>query len=128
MVSTSWRKPSKSVAYSLGLLTLWPIVYFLLFISLIFTSFASLSRSPGNNPPADLFRFIFPLHLVTMLLMFALTAIYVVHAFRNEELASDKRTLWVIVLFLGNMLAFPVYWWFYVRPSRPAGPEQPYAV
>jgi hypothetical protein len=38
--------------------------------------------------------------------------------FRNDGLPQDNRTLWVIILFLGNMLAFPVYWWLYLRPGR----------
>lgn len=78
-------------------------------------SFASFGGK--GEPPVDLFKYIFPLHCATMLLMFGLTAAYIVHVFRSDQLPADKRTLWVIVLFMGNMLAFPVYWWFYIRPG-----------
>jgi len=127
MASLPW-KPSKGIAYLLGLLTIWPPVYFCLFMSFIAFSFMSFGRGPGKPPPLDLFRFIFPLHILTMLLMFVLTAVYVVHAFRTDEITADKRTLWVIVLFFGNMLAFPVYWWFHLRPSRAVSSDEPPAV
>jgi hypothetical protein len=123
MTAQPW-KPSKGIAYLLGVLTVWPLIYFCLFMSFMVFSFASFGSGPGKAPSFDLFRFIFPLHLLTMLLMFGLTAAYVVHAFRTDEIASDKRTLWMIILFFGNMLAFPVYWWLYVRPSRPASSEE----
>jgi hypothetical protein len=123
MNSPPW-KPSKPVAYFLAVLTVWPIVYFVLFMSFMVFTFASIGSRTEKAPTLDLFKFIFPLHLLTMLLMIALTAVYVVHAFRDDEVPSDKRTLWVLVLFLGNMFAFPVYWWFYFRPSRPNHSDQ----
>jgi hypothetical protein len=113
------------VAYLLAALTVWPVIYFALFMSWMALTFASFGNNSGKPPGLDLFRYIFPLHLLTMLLMFALTAVYVVHAFRNDELASDKRTLWVIVLFFGNMFAFPIYWWFHMRPSRNSEAPEP---
>lgn len=117
MSSGVW-KPSRPVVYLVALLTIWPPVYFLLFLSFIMFAFASVGGRSGKSQGIDLFTYIFPLHLLTILLMFVLTAVYVVHAFRNDDLPPDKRTLWVIVLFLGNMLAFPVYWWLYLRPTR----------
>ena len=111
-------KPSKPVAYLLAGLTAWPVIYLGLFMSAFAFTFFSFTRKAGETASFDFFKYIFPLHCFTMLLMFGLTAAYVVHAFRNDELPSDKRTLWVVVLFMGNMLAFPVYWWFYVRPRR----------
>jgi hypothetical protein len=111
-----WR-PSKFVAYLIGVLTVWPIVYFALFMSFMAFAFATVGGRSSKPPSANLFMYIFPAHLLTMLLMFALTAVYVVHAFRSDELPSDKRTLWVIILFFGNIFAFPVYWWFYIRPG-----------
>ena len=122
MTTPPWR-PSKSTVYIVGALTAWPPIYFVLFISFLFFTFSSVGRGSGEAQSFDLFRLIFPLHLLTMVLMFALTAVYIVHAFRSDELPADRWTLWVIVLFLGNMLAFPVYWWLYLRPSRPGDTE-----
>lgn len=128
LVTTPW-KPSKSVAYVIAVLTVWPPVYFCLFLAFIAFSFSSIANHPGGGTPRiDLFAYVIPIHLLTMLLMFALTAVYVVHAFRSDEVAQDRRVLWVIILFFGNMFAFPVYWWFYMRPSRPVAAAAPSAV
>ena len=102
----------------IGVLTIWPIVYFFMFLGFMFISFSTIAAHAGKPPSFDAFRYIFPLHLLTMLLMFVLTALYVVHAFRTDRIAEDKRVLWVVILFFGNMVAFPIYWYLYLwRPS-----------
>ena len=121
-----WR-PAKSVAYLIAVLTVWPPIYFCLFLCFIAFSFASINDHHGAFPRTDLFLYVFPLHLFTMILMFALTAVYVVHAFRSDEVAQDRRVLWVIILFFGSMFAFPIYWWFYMRPSRLTAATEPSA-
>lgn len=123
-MSSAW-KPSKPVAYLVAVLTVWPPIYFCLFLSFMAFSFESIGSHAARTPRVDLFRYIFPIHMLTMLLMFALTAVYIVHAFRTDELAQDKRMLWVIVLFFGSIFAFPIYWWFYLRPSRHITPAEP---
>jgi hypothetical protein len=113
--SRGWD-PSKPVALLIGVLSIWPGVYFVAFIGSILFMFANAQ----NQRSMDLFRVILPVHILTMLLMFALTAVYVVHVFKSERLTSDKRLLWVVVLFFGNIVAFPIYWWLYMRPGAQA--------
>ncbi len=121
MTSAPWR-PSRFTTVVLGLLTVWPILYFVLFMGFMAFAFASIG-SGGKGKPFEAFWLIFPLHIATMLLMFALTATYVVHAFRTDRIAGDKRVLWVVVLFLGNMIAFPIYWYLYLwRPEEVFAP------
>jgi predicted membrane channel-forming protein YqfA (hemolysin III family) len=94
------------------LLSVWPIVYFFLFLGLIGYVFVA---SPQNG--FDAFRYIFLVHIATFILMFALMATYLVHLFRDDRLPSDRRILWALVLLLFGIFAFPVYWWLYVRPG-----------
>ena len=107
---------SRSVAAVLGLVSLWPVVYFVSFIVLMFGTMLG-SR---DERFASFFDAVFVVHLVTMLIVMALLAFYVVHLFKNEALSSDRRILWAIVLFMGNLFAFPVYWYLYVwhKPAR----------
>ena len=117
MASSPWR-PSRPVTIFIGILTVWPIVYFCLFVGFMFFSFSAMTASTPKPPSFDLFKYVIPLHLLTMLLMFALTAVYVIHAFRTDRIADNQRVLWVVVLFFGNMIAFPIYWYLYLwRPS-----------
>jgi hypothetical protein len=43
-----------------------------------------------------------------------LLGIYIVNVFKNDRVSKDKKALWVVVLFLGNMIAMPVYWYLYI--------------
>jgi hypothetical protein len=99
----------------LGLASLWPLVYMALFFIFVLSSFFFLSRSAGQEvgPPIS-FMVIFLLHLLTMLWIIALTVFYIVNVFRNQRVDKDKKALWAVVLFMGNVIAMPIYWYLYV--------------
>jgi len=68
---------------------------------------------------------IFPLHFLTMLELFALLVIYIVHLFNTHRVPQDKKALWAVVLFLGNMIAMPIYWYLYIwKEPKQSTPEQ----
>jgi hypothetical protein len=106
------KKPTKIL---LGLASLWPLVYIVFFFIFILSSFFFLSSSAGqeHSPPVS-FMVIFLLHLLTMLWIMALTVFYIVNVFRNERVDKDKKALWAVVLFMGNMIAMPIYWYLYI--------------
>jgi hypothetical protein len=113
------KKPTKLL---LGLATLWPFSYLIFFFVTIF-SLILFMPSAGEGE-SDFFPFlgvILPLHLFTMLSMMALIAFYIVNVFRNDRVEKDKKVLWTIVLFMGNMIAMPVYWYLYIWRESPAG-------
>ena len=99
-----------------GLLSIWPFVYMGLFFALMF---AFWFQTTAEEHGSSLFKLIFPLHCGTMLLTFILVGVYVVHLFRTDAIPSDKKALWAVVLFLGNLMAFPFYWYLYMW--RPLG-------
>jgi len=109
--------PSKSTRILIGVLTVWPPVYFVLFMSFIGLNFFLIDNASHKAPPNIdfFFKYLFPVHCLTMLISFALTAVYIVHAIKNDRIRQDMRVVWIIVLFMGNMFAFPVYWWIYLR-------------
>ena len=96
----------KSSKLLLGAVTLWPIVYFFIFLILIFSAIVF------NAPPT--FAWIFGLHLLTMLLIMGLTIFYIVDVFRNNRVDKDKKALWAIVIFMGNMIGMPIYWYLFI--------------
>jgi hypothetical protein len=108
---------SRGKAITLGIFTAWPFVYVVLFPWLMFGI-----RSSGSGPG---FGIIFPLHLLTMLEIFVLLAICIVYLFRTERVAQDKKALWAVVLFLGHMIAMPVFWYLYIwKEPEQRTPEQ----
>ena len=129
---------SKPMAILVGVFTAWPLVY--MFIFFFFALFISGPFMGGGTPPTgphrayQWFQLLLVLHLGTMLLMAALLAFYIVHVFKNPAI-PDKRTLWAVVLFFGNVIAMPVYWFLYVWrepaaivPPPPPIPPMPGAV
>lgn len=116
MPDAPWR-PTRPTIIAIGLLTAWPFLYMALFMaSIAFSGFIG----PGKTGDAGFLRYIFPLHCLTMLLMFALIGVYIFHAYKTDRIEDDKRVLWVVILFLGNMIAFPVYWYLYMWREEPA--------
>ena len=106
------QKPAK---VALGIATLWPIIYMFLFSAFFFSAFLFGPAEPGTGagmPPA--FAVIFGLHLLTMLFILALTVFYIVDIFRNDRVEKDKKALWAIVIFMGNAIAMPIYWYLYI--------------
>ena len=104
----------------LGLLTLWPFCYLILFFLL---TFATLFF--GGRAEAPFVSLILPTHLLTMLLIFGLAAYYIFNVFKNRRIENDKKALWAVVLFMGGMIAMPIYWYLFIwkdeaTPAPPA--------
>lgn len=118
---------NKTAKVILGLVTLWPFFYLILFFVMIFSFVLFGEGGGGGEGPPSLIAIIFPLHLLTMLVSFALMVFYIVNVFKTKRIENDKRALWAIVLFFGGMIAMPVYWYLFIwkdeavaTPSAPA--------
>jgi hypothetical protein len=46
--------------------------------------------------------------------MIGLLVFYIRHVFQNDRMQEDRKMLWAVVLFLGNALAMPIYWYLYI--------------
>jgi len=105
---------SRGKAITLAVFTIWPILYMILFMGAMFTMMAlSFSgTSPSSEPP--IMMIILPLHFLTMLEIFVMIIIYIIHIFKTEKVPQDKKALWAVVIFLGNMIAMPIYWYLYI--------------
>ena len=98
----------------LGVATLWPVLYMFIFFMFIFSMVLFMpDQSAGEGPPTWFF-IIFPLHILTMLWIFGLTIFYILNIFKNDRVDQDKKALWAVVIFFGNMFAMPVYWYLYI--------------
>lgn len=115
----------KTAKLLLGLATLWPVLYLILFFVVILLTTLFLPGTPGQPGPPPLIGLILPLHLITMVVVFALMIFYIVNVFRNDRVEKDKKALWAIVLFMGSMIAMPVYWYFYIWKSSLETVDEP---
>jgi hypothetical protein len=107
---------TKPKALVLAGFTAWPIVYIFvaifLFLAFIVTTEVG-PHEPTHGIPTALV-ILMALHIFTILLVFILIAIYIVHIFRTDAVSQDKKALWAVVIFLGHVFAMPVYWYLYI--------------
>lgn len=99
----------------LGLLTVLPSLYFVLFFLLI--GFAMTGSTSD-----DLFALLPVTHLGMIFLWWGLTAYYLVHVFRTPRLVGTNKALWAALIAFGGPIAWPVYWYMHVwrKPSASA--------
>lgn len=103
---------NKTKAIVLAVLTVWPVAYMLFFMATVASSFV-LTRSGSNQMPS-FFGALIALHFFTMAEMLGLLVFYIRHLFKTDAIAQDKKALWAVVLFMGNAVSMPVYWYLYV--------------
>lgn len=115
---------------ALGLATLQPVVTGLLFLWFaLSTTLAAVSSispdSPSGSPAAGPGMPDLPVSLAVLVMtsgywLFVLLAVYVYHLIRADRVPANLKPVWVILLFVGNILAMLVYWYAYVW-REPAG-------
>lgn len=95
------RFRNKSFKITLLLAGFLPILFFILSTCLIFLTESSDSL-------AYFFGILFFVSLVS------LTIFYVFDVYRNSTVASNQRMLWTIVLIIGSIYVFPLYWYLHI--------------
>ena len=106
---------SKEKKIVLAIFTAWPFLYMIFFFVMVFTiMMSSFSGQPPSSGMPTIIMILFPLHFLTILDIFALLIIYIMHVFKTDRVPEDKKALWAVALFLGNMIAMPIYWYLYI--------------
>jgi hypothetical protein len=108
----------KSNKVLLGIATMWPLVYMALFMVFVLSTIFVMrggTTAEGTFPIA--MTIVFALHFLTIIWIWALIAFYMVNVFKNHRVDQDKKALWAVVLFMGNVFAMPVYWYLYIWPE-----------
>ena len=115
---------TKRIKVLLGVLSVWPLFYIVSFLTTFFTLryFIVTKHSPIVN---DL-EFVRPLFigtfLLTMFVSLALKALYIIHAVKAPSVEQRNRVIWVFVLLLGGMVAYPIYWYVQIWRAPSTGP------
>ena len=122
---------SRPIKVLIGILTIWPIAYMLLFVGFVAVSFLTIAAgepghlATGKDGPPVWFFALMVAHVGTMLIALALTAFYIVYLFKTDQVAEGRKALWAVVLFMGGFIAQPVFFCLYVWPERKAAAKPP---
>ena len=113
---------NKPLKLLLGLATVWPAVYLVLFFV---TAFSTIFPSSGDVPTP--FTIGSPgfiaAHFFTMLLSMGLMAFYIYRAVKSDRLNDTWKIIWTLVIFFAATVAMPVFWYLHVWPEQPAASE-----
>lgn len=106
----------KALMIAFGLVTAWPLVYGFVFVGYalgvgVWNRDGSHSDTGEESPGLNA---IITLHVITMFWECVLIALYIYNVFKNDRVHKDKKALWAVVLFLGNIVAMPIYWYLYI--------------
>jgi hypothetical protein len=96
----------------LGLATLYPGVYFVVFVLGMVLSVGADGQDQGDP---DFGGSIAPFHVAAALVLLVLFPIYLVHVSRHQS-SEGAKTRWTNMILFGSVVAMPVYWWTQMRP------------
>lgn len=119
------NKPAKII---LGILTYLPLIFGI--GSFVFTLHQIISVVVSEDPvmPLMLFSYlthVIPYFLILFPLYLGLGIFYLVHIIRNNYFDSEKRILWIVVLFILHAIAMPVYWYVHIWKDDSSGKSEP---
>jgi hypothetical protein len=105
---------NRPFALLLLLLTLVPLGDMVYFIA-----FPDFPRPTSSAEARAQIELMFRVQAGVIIECWVLVAAYIVYVFKTRHVPAEKRALWAAVLFFGNFIAMPVFWFLYVwRPLR----------
>jgi hypothetical protein len=123
---------SKPWKITVGLATLWLVLYPLLFFAVWLIMFIGMpisgiiaSSAEGNLPmfiaPFFMLPFfcIFPLHFLTIFIALGLMAFYLIHVIKNTKANDTVRIILGVGCFFMPFIAMPVYYYAYIWHDEP---------
>lgn len=114
---------NKSNKILLGILTIWPILYILFFMFFVFSSMVFTISESDPSIFMGGFAFVFLFHFITIVLALGLTVFYAINIFRNDRVESDKKPLWLIIIFVGNVIGMIIYFYLFIWKDEENKPE-----
>jgi len=80
-------------------------------IPIVFLIFGSITLDPGVKTKSLLYIIPFFLTVVSIPTVFIF---YIINVYTNKRVIEDKKHLWAALLFFGNVLAYPFYWYKHI--------------
>lgn len=106
--------PKRAVRLFLGLLSFLPLA---VLVAILGSALASAAGGTGIGLLADDsdtgFFLLLSLCMGLGLFSVALLAYFVLFIFRSDRVRAEHKALWAIVLFMGNAIGFPLFWFVY---------------
>ena len=99
-----------------GVLTLPPLAYLLLFLTTPLGNIFSYNLTAPETPGWVLIATAF--HFFMFLYSAFVFAFCMLHLLGDGRAGKTVKLLWGLLLVVGNVFVFPLYWFFRVRPAK----------
>lgn len=109
----------------LGILTFLPLLFVILTAGIMFVNIFSMMFSQDLFLPMMALSYlshVLPYLFFIVLLALGLLIFYIVHIIQNSLLDTEKRMLWIAIVFLGYGIALPIYWYLHIWNANPSDP------
>jgi hypothetical protein len=112
----------RTLTFLLGVAGVLPLAFFVAYPAYFFPRLMHMAAfQDRTNAYLRLWDLVSVLMGGTLFLIFALLIFYVILANRSEAVPEDKRRFWTLVLLIGNVIAFPVFWYLFLWRPRTQG-------
>lgn len=102
---------NKSQKILLGIATIFPIIYIIIFSTIIILFIFTYTI----NLDAVLFNYLFIAHIFTIIFTIALIVFYIIHILRNNMISyKSEKIILSILIFFFNAIAMPIYYYIYI--------------
>lgn len=107
---------TKNKKILLGILSIWPAVWFLIFFAFVISTFLFVLKQ--NFFGFIMFPIIFLFHFLTIVIIIGLLIYYIIHISNNKSLDQQMKAVWIVVIFFVNVIGFPVYWYLNIWKDK----------
>jgi hypothetical protein len=113
---------SKSKRKMLGVLSIWPLIYIVIFTILIFSisGFRPFTFSSQNNIFLIVFIPVMIVHVLTIVCGLGLMIYFIIHAVKSTKLTQEMKIIWIILLVMFYTIVSPIYWYVNIWKEKPA--------
>ncbi len=101
---------NKSQKILLGIATIFPIIYMIIFSTIIILSIFTVSIDIDS-----IFPYLFIAHIFTIIFTIALIIFYIIHILKNSMISyKSEKIILSILIFFFNAIAMPIYYYIYI--------------
>lgn len=100
----------------LGVATLMPIAYLIIFAALIIGASVAGGGDPDDHLAVSHTSLTFA-HGIALCWIAGLLVIYIRDVIINPAVRPEQRGVWIALLVIGNVPIMLVYWWIYLGPA-----------
>ncbi len=104
-----------------GIFSIWPICWMILFMCGVLGMFllSGVQQSDELSPiAAIIIGFIVFFHFATIIEIWVMIILYIIRILKDESIEQNNKILWVLLIFIGNIIAMPLFWYLYIWQEK----------